>query len=191
MRESPTHAPARREKPGRSKWPRIASEALGCPAGSVLVSSTGVIGMQVDLDPVVRSMPGLVKALRPDGWQDAARAIMTTDTVEKMASAQIELGGKSRHHRRHRQRLRDDRSGYGDPSRIRLYGRRRGPGSPGPLDRASGADGSFNCITVDGDTSTNDSLIVLAGGAAGNQAHNGYQQQREPCFRRGAGRGSP
>src|SRR5208283_3409796 len=74
---------------------RIASDALGCPADSVLVSSTGVIGMQVELDPVVRSMPGLVKALRPHGWQDAARAIMTTDTVEKMASARLDLGGRS------------------------------------------------------------------------------------------------
>ena len=86
------HAPVWKEKTGLRKWPGLPPEALGCPADSVLVSSTGVIGLQVDLDPVARSMPALVRALRPDGWQDAAKAIMTTDTVEKMASAQIQLG---------------------------------------------------------------------------------------------------
>ncbi len=146
---------------------RIASEALDCHAASVLVCSTGVIGQQVDLDPVARAMPELIKALRPDGWQDAAKAIMTTDTVEKMAWAQAELGGKV----------------------VTIGGIAKGSGMIAPnmatllvfvcTDAAIGpealdhwtraaADSSFNCITVDGDTSTNDSLIVLAGGTAGN-----------------------
>ncbi|MGD0400092.1 MAG: bifunctional glutamate N-acetyltransferase/amino-acid acetyltransferase ArgJ [Syntrophobacteraceae bacterium] len=147
---------------------RIASDALGCPADSVLVSSTGVIGMQVDLDPVVRCMPRLIHSLRPDGWEDAARAIMTTDTVEKMASVHIELS---------------------ESSSVTVAGIAKGAGMIAPdmatllvfvctdaavssevLDHwtRNGADISFNCITVDGDTSTNDSLIVLASGAAGN-----------------------
>ncbi|MGA2404019.1 MAG: bifunctional glutamate N-acetyltransferase/amino-acid acetyltransferase ArgJ [Syntrophobacteraceae bacterium] len=146
---------------------RIASEALGCPAGSVLVASTGVIGMQVDLDPVARSMPSLVKALRPDGWQDAARAIMTTDTVEKMASARLDLGGRS-------VTVGGIAKGSGmiapDMATLLVFACTDAALGPEILDHwtRAGADSSFNCITVDGDTSTNDSLIVLAGGAAGN-----------------------
>ena len=147
---------------------RIASEALGCPADSVLVSSTGVIGMQVDLDPVARFMPGLVRALRPDGWQDAARAIMTTDTVEKMASARIDLGAKLS------VTIGGIAKGSGmiapDMATLLVFVCTDAAVRPEVLDHWTriGADSSFNCITVDGDTSTNDSLIVLASGAAGN-----------------------
>ena len=65
--------------------------------------------------------------------------------------------------------------------------------SPEVLDHwtRAGADSSFNCITVDGDTSTNDSLIVLAGGAAGNPPIMDIDGSREPCFWRGARSGSP
>ena len=147
---------------------RIASEALGCPADSVLVSSTGVIGMQVDPAPVARCMPALVGNLRPHGWRDAAKAIMTTDTVEKTASAKINLG-----------------AGLD----VTIGGIAKGSGMIAPdmatllvfvctdanlsaevLDywALAGANRSFNCITVDGDTSTNDTLIVLASGAAAN-----------------------
>ncbi|MEM5786991.1 MAG: bifunctional glutamate N-acetyltransferase/amino-acid acetyltransferase ArgJ [Syntrophobacteraceae bacterium] len=146
---------------------RAASEALSCDPGQVLVASTGVIGMQLRLDPLVAAMPNLVAGLRPDGWEDAAKAIMTTDLVPKMASTKVEIGGKT----------------------ITIGGIAKGSGmiapnmatllafactdadvSPDVLDywtnKAAGL--SFNSITVDGDTSTNDTLIVLASGAAGN-----------------------
>ena len=61
---------------------RIASTALGCPADSVLVASTGVIGMQLEVQPVEQSMPKLVDSLRSNGWEDAAKAIMTTDHTD-------------------------------------------------------------------------------------------------------------
>ena len=147
---------------------RIASDALGCPADSVLVSSTGVIGMQVDLDPVVRCMPELIRSLRPDGWGDAARAIMTTDTVEKMASARVELGANSSI------TIAGIAKGSGmlapDMATLLVFACTDAAVTPEVLDHwtRAGADSSFNCITVDGDTSTNDSLIVLASGAAGN-----------------------
>ena len=147
---------------------RIASDALGCPADSVLVSSTGVIGMQVDLDAVARCMPKLVHSLRPDGWEDAARAIMTTDTVEKTASTRIELGaGLSI-------TVGGIAKGAGmiapDMATLLVFVCTDAAITPEVLDHwtRAGADSSFNCITVDGDTSTNDSLIVLASGAAGN-----------------------
>ena len=147
---------------------RIASGALGCPADSVLVASTGVIGMQVELDPVARCMPGLIHSLRPDGWEDAARAIMTTDTVEKMASARIELGASTS------VTITGIAKGAGmiapDMATLLVFACTDAAISPEVLDHwtRTGADSSFNCITVDGDTSTNDSLIVLASGAAGN-----------------------
>ena len=145
----------------------IASEALGCQADSMLVASTGVIGQQVDLPSVARSMPNLVSSLRPDGWHDAARAIMTTDTVEKMACARIDLGGSTI-------TIGAIAKGSGmiapDMATLLVFVCTDAAVGPEVLDHwtRAGADSSFNCITVDGDTSTNDSLIVLAGGAAGN-----------------------
>jgi glutamate N-acetyltransferase/amino-acid N-acetyltransferase len=159
---------------------RIAAEALGCPAESVLVSSTGVIGMQIELGPVVRCMPALVGNLRPDGWRDAAKAIMTTDTVEKMASVRVDVGRS-----------------------VTVGGIAKGSGMIAPdmatllvfvctdanieakvLDHwvRAGADSSFNCITVDGDTSTNDSLIVLASGAAGNEPLTDIESSESRAF---------
>ncbi len=146
---------------------RIASELLGCPADSVLPASTGVIGMQLDTAPVLRSMPKLVQALRPDGWQDTAKAIMTTDTAPKMANARVELGSNS-------VTIGGIAKGSGmiapNMATLLVFACTDAAVSPEVLDHwtRAGADSSFNCITVDGDTSTNDSLIVLAGGAAGN-----------------------
>ncbi len=149
---------------------RIAAGALGggvSPEG-VLVASTGVIGPQILIEPAAAAMPGLVKALGPAGWEDAARAIMTTDTVPKMAHARVDLGGKL----------------------VTVGGIAKGSGmiapdmatllsfvctdvaiDPGPLRYWLGraVDCSFNAVTVDSDTSTNDTLLVLAGGRAGNR----------------------
>lgn len=146
----------------------VAARALGWTAASVLVCSTGVIGQQVKVEPVARSMAELVGSLRPDGWQDGARAIMTTDTVEKMASLRFELepgvqatiGGIAK--------------GSGmiapDMATLLVFVATDAAVAPEVLKHwtRAGADASFNCITVDGDTSTNDSLLVLAGGAAAN-----------------------
>jgi glutamate N-acetyltransferase / amino-acid N-acetyltransferase len=146
---------------------RIAGEALHGPADSVLVASTGVIGMELPLEPVIRSMPALIQRLRPDGWEDAARAIMTTDLVPKMASSRIEIGGKT-------VTVGGIAKGSGmiapDMATLLVFACTDANIAPDILDHWTrvGADRSFNCITVDGDTSTNDSLIVLAGGAAGN-----------------------
>jgi len=146
---------------------RIVSNGLHCPEDLVLVASTGVIGMQLVVEPAAGAIPGLVSSLRPDGWEDAAKAIMTTDLAAKMAHTRVEIDGKT----------------------ITVGGIGKGSGmiapnmatllvfvctdaaiAPDVLDYwvKAGADRSFNCITVDGDTSTNDTLIVLASGAAGN-----------------------
>jgi glutamate N-acetyltransferase/amino-acid N-acetyltransferase len=145
----------------------LAAKALNVSREAILVSSTGVIGRQIRLDPLVQAMPALVASLRADGWEDVSRAIMTTDTVPKTAVARVALGGKE----------------------VTIGGVAKGSGMIAPnmatllvfvctdaaveqnvLDHwvRYGADHSFNCITVDGDTSTNDSLIVLANGHAEN-----------------------
>jgi len=160
---------------------RIASEALGIPAESVLVSSTGVIGMQVELDPVSRCMPDLVRSLRPDGWGDAAKAIMTTDTVPKIANTDVDLeagtvtiGGIAKG------------SGMIAPNMATLlvFACTDAAVSPEVLDywTRAAADNSFNCITVDGDTSTNDSLVVLASGATGNQPITDIESGESQAF---------
>ena len=123
--------------------------------------------MQLEVEPVARSLPELVAGLRVDGWDQVARAIMTTDTVPKLASAQVEIGGKL----------------------VTIGGVAKGAGMIAPnmatllafvgtdavIEKEvlehwvrAAADASFNAITIDGDTSTNDSLLVLAGGAAAN-----------------------
>jgi glutamate N-acetyltransferase/amino-acid N-acetyltransferase len=133
----------------------------------VLVASTGVIGEQLDLTCFEKHMAGLVGALRPNGFEEVSQAIMTTDTVPKSAVREVALGGIP----------------------VKLIGLAKGAGMIKPnmatmlafvlTDAAISAEllqgmlaeagaRSFNRITVDGDTSTNDSLFVLASGAAGN-----------------------
>ncbi len=146
---------------------RLTAKALESAPEKILVASTGVIGMQLEVEAVARALPELVAGLRPDGWAAAARAIMTTDTVPKLAGTQVEIGGKP----------------------VTIGGIAKGAGMIAPnmatllafvcTDAAieteileswvrAAAASSFNAITIDGDTSTNDTLLVLAGGAAGN-----------------------
>jgi glutamate N-acetyltransferase/amino-acid N-acetyltransferase len=152
---------------------RLAEAALGLPPDSVLVMSTGVIGHPMPMERVGAGIRMAAASLSPRGGADAARAIMTTDLVPKEALVQVEIGGRL----------------------ISLGGMAKGSGmihpslaSPGPhatmlslivtdaavspdalntaLERAVAA--SFNRISVDGDTSTNDTVLLLASGGAGN-----------------------
>lgn len=147
---------------------RLAAQALRTTPEKVLVASTGVIGMQLAVDVVGQALPELVARLRADGWAEAARAIMTTDTVPKLASTRVEFGDKL----------------------VTIGGIAKGAGMIAPnmatmlgfvatdaviarpvlqsLLKAATAT-SFNAITIDGDTSTNDTLLVMAGGTAGNE----------------------
>lgn len=148
----------------------LVSEAVGCDAADVLVASTGVIGVQLPLQPLERVLPSAVAGLSRDGAHDAARAIMTTDTFSKECAVSFD----------------GDAIGY--PGRtFRVGGMSKGSGMIMPnmatmiavittdapvlasdlRDALKAAvDVSFNKITVDSDTSTNDTCFAMASGAA-------------------------
>ncbi len=140
---------------------------LDINANQVLPFSTGVILEPLPVDKVIAGMPAAISNLKEDNWLNAAEAIMTTDIVAKGTSRQIQLGGQT----------------------ITITGISKGSGMIHPnmatmlgyiaTDAAVSqtavesmihyaVNKSFNCITVDGDTSTNDSLIVMATNQAGN-----------------------
>jgi glutamate N-acetyltransferase/amino-acid N-acetyltransferase len=139
------------------------AERLGLDAGQVLLCSTGVIGVPIPMDKLVAGLDPLVAALSPAGGEAAARAILTTDLVEKQISLEASLGGRS----------------------VRIGGMAKGSGMIHPdmatmlgyLSCDAGVPAetwqamvgravrrSFNAITVDGDTSTNDTFLAFAAG---------------------------
>jgi glutamate N-acetyltransferase/amino-acid N-acetyltransferase len=139
---------------------------VGCPVEQVLVASTGVIGVGLPMDKVRGGLPAAFNALGADRGPEAARAIMTTDLWPKESAARISIGGRD----------------------ALIGGMAKGAGMIEPmmatmlgfvttdaavpkalLDRAlrEAVDRTFNAITVDGDSSTNDCVLLLASGASG------------------------
>ncbi len=146
----------------------MTEQFTGIPASDVIVASTGVIGQPLSTEPMEKAMPDLVSLLSYEGSTDAAHAIMTTDVALKEIAVEFELGGKT----------------------CRLGGIAKGSGmihpnmatmlvfvttdvaiSPEMIKTALTEDvaDSFNMISVDGDTSTNDMLSIMANGLAGNK----------------------
>ena len=144
---------------------RAIAQALGCPRNEVFMASTGVIGQPLDWEKITAVVPALIKNGREDNWSAAAGAIMTTDTFPKMATRQAKIGEKT----------------------VTINGFLKGSGMIAPdmatmlgfvftdakvpagvLQKllADAADKSLNCVTVDGDTSTSDTLLLVATGAA-------------------------
>jgi len=141
----------------------LAGELLGVPEGAVLNASTGIIGVPLPMDKIEAGVRDAVAALSESGWESASQAIMTTDTVPKTSAYEFEVGGKT----------------------VRIGGMCKGAGMICPnmatmlcfittdasisaklLREAlvSSVERSFNSLTVDGDMSTNDSVILLANG---------------------------
>ena len=142
------------------------AEQGSCWAEEVLPFSTGVIGMQLPVEKITAALPEAFSKLSVDGWLEASRTIMTTDTVAKAISKQVEIFGET----------------------ITITGIAKGAGMIHPnmatmlayvatdalieKDKLQDVlkavtEETFNCITVDGDTSTNDSLVVMATGSSG------------------------
>jgi glutamate N-acetyltransferase/amino-acid N-acetyltransferase len=141
---------------------RAAAKAIGAKAEEVLPASTGVIGVELDGRLIIDALPGLVAGLSADRFEDAARAILTTDLVMKTAFAEVRgarIAGMTKG------------SGMIQPRMATTLGFVMTDAVIAPdalriaLKRAS--EKTFNRISVDGDTSTNDTLAVLANGASG------------------------
>jgi glutamate N-acetyltransferase/amino-acid N-acetyltransferase len=142
------------------------AKLLGCAPEQVLPYSTGVIMEPLPVEKIIAGMPQAIGNLKADNWFDASQAIMTTDIVAKAVSKQVQIGGKT----------------------VTVTGMSKGSGMIHPnmatmlgyiaTDAAiaqpllqqmvsEAANRSFNCITVDGDTSTNDALMLIATGKSG------------------------
>lgn len=146
---------------------KLTADVLGIEPYEVIVASTGVIGQVLPIEPIEAGIKPLADGLSYDGNDKAANAIMTTDTVDKQAAVEFEIGGKV----------------------CRLGGMAKGSGMIHPnmattlnfittdvsisvpmLQKALGevVETTYNCLSVDGDTSTNDMVAVIANGLAGN-----------------------
>ena len=143
-----------------------AAATLGIDAGRVFTSSTGVIGEPMPHERIIAALPGLKAALSDAAIADAARAIMTTDTFPKGASARVDIGGRT-------VTIAGIAKGSGmiapDMATMLVYiftDARIGHGALQSMVTAL-TDRTFNCITVDSDTSTSDTLLVAATGASG------------------------
>ena len=142
------------------------AERVGCRPEEVLPFSTGVIGESLPLFRVVTGLPAALAALRPDGWAEAAHGIMTTDTRPKWASRRLHLAGRD-------VTVTGIAKGAGmicpDMATLLAFVATDAAVDPALLHRilTDAVADSFNAITVDGDTSTNDSCLVLATGQSG------------------------
>ncbi len=157
------------------------ARALGCAADDVLVASTGVIGVELDANAIAAAAPSLAGRLAEDRLGDAARAILTTDTFAKAASRDTEIAGTP----------------------VRVTGIAKGSGMiapnmatmlafvltnanlPAPVLHellARAADGSFHSTTVDGDTSTSDTLLLLASRQADHEVIDAPDDPRLEAF---------
>ncbi|WP_407149252.1 bifunctional glutamate N-acetyltransferase/amino-acid acetyltransferase ArgJ [Bradyrhizobium sp. ORS 86] len=144
---------------------QIAAKAVGCSTGEVFLASTGVIGEPLDATKFNGVLARLAETATPDHWMDAAKAIMTTDTFPKVATATVKLG----------------------KAKVTINGMAKGAGmimpdmatmlsfifTDAPLSAAvlqsllkTGVEDTFNAVTIDGDTSTSDTLLAFATGAA-------------------------
>jgi glutamate N-acetyltransferase/amino-acid N-acetyltransferase len=147
---------------------KAAARAVEVPVGQVLPASTGVIGVELDPHRIIRALPELVSALDESRFSDVSHAIMTTDTMPKMAFAELPLNHDV----------------------IRIAGMAKGSGmihprmattlgfvmtdavvSPTHLRKSlvSATERTFHRLTVDGDTSTNDTLVLMANGSVGTR----------------------
>ena len=145
----------------------LVEKHTGVPAGDVVVASTGVIGQVLDIAPIASGMEQLCAGLSEDGSAEAAAAIMTTDTVKKEVAVEFTLGGKTC-------RMGGIAKGSGmihpNMATMLVFITTDAAISAAMLQKALSTDiaATFNMLSIDGDTSTNDMVTVLANGMAEN-----------------------
>ena len=146
----------------------LVQQHLGVKASDVVVASTGVIGQVLDITPIANGMAELTEGLSYDGGMNAAQAIMTTDTCPKEIAVEFTLGGKVC-------RMGGIAKGSGmihpNMATMLVFITTDAAISPEMLQKALSGDiaNTFNMLSIDGDTSTNDMVTVLANGLAGNE----------------------
>ena len=149
------------------KMSALAAKALGISSEDMIVASTGVIGQPLSIAPIAAGLPELVAGLSPEGGKAAAEGVMTTDTVMKEVAVEFTLGGKTCH-------LGGIAKGSGmihpNMATMLVFLTTDAAITPAMLQKALSGDiaGTFNMLSIDGDTSTNDMVTVLANGLAGN-----------------------
>ncbi|OGI49909.1 MAG: bifunctional ornithine acetyltransferase/N-acetylglutamate synthase [Candidatus Muproteobacteria bacterium RIFCSPHIGHO2_12_FULL_60_33] len=140
---------------------------LGCGAAEILPFSTGVIGERLPRERIVAGLPSCLASLNQNGWAEAAHGIMTTDTLPKGSSRQVKIGSRT-------VTVTGIAKGAGmirpDMATMLAFVATDAAVAPPALQACVSAavNQSFNRITVDGDTSTNDACVLLASGATGN-----------------------
>lgn len=150
------------------KMSALIADELKISADDIVVASTGVIGQPLNIEPIAKGIPALAASLSEDGSDMAAEGIMTTDTVKKEIAVEFEIGGKIC-------RIGGIAKGSGmihpDMATMLVFITTDAAISSQMLQKALSADitETFNMISVDGDTSTNDMVTVLANGMAGNE----------------------
>src|SRR5258706_3690298 len=143
----------------------IAAKALGCSPNEVFLASTGVIGEPLDATKFDGVLGSLAESAAPDEWMNAAKAIMTTDTFPKVATATVKLG-------KVQVTINGMAKGAGmiapDMATMLAFVFTDAPIAAGALQSLlkSGVEDTFNAVTIDGDTSTSDTLLAFATGAA-------------------------
>jgi len=144
---------------------QIAAKAVGCATSEVFLASTGVIGEPLDATKFDGVLADLAGSATPELWMDAAKAIMTTDTFPKVATATVKLG-------KTKVTINGMAKGAGmiapDMATMLSFIFTDAPLSPAVLQSLlkSGVEDTFNAVTIDGDTSTSDTLLAFATGAA-------------------------
>jgi glutamate N-acetyltransferase/amino-acid N-acetyltransferase len=162
---------------------KATARALDCGEHDVLLASTGVIGEPLPAERITRHLDTLADDLTPGGWDQVARAIMTTDTFPKGSHATAEIDGTT-------VTLAGVAKGSGmiqpDMATMLAFAFTDADIAPAALQTllAEVTERTFNCITVDGDTSTSDTLLLAATGRAGNAAVTHAQDPRLADFRR-------
>jgi glutamate N-acetyltransferase/amino-acid N-acetyltransferase len=153
-----------------------AAKLFGCPAAEVFPSSTGIIGVPLPAEKLVAAMPAMAASMGAefDHFEDFSQAILTTDTIEKTAFAHLDVAGPDGTKREVRIAAACKGSGMIHPQLIPhatmlVYILTDGAVEPAVLDGylRHAIEVSFNRISVDGDTSTNDTVLLLASGASG------------------------
>lgn len=154
------------------KMARIAAQAVGCDEAEMLVASTGVIGQPLPLDVLKSAIPRAAAGLAPEGWDDAAEAIRTTDTHAKVASTRFGVDGRFF-------TIQGIAKGSGmiEPNMATMLSflATDAPIAPQTLRSMLRrvCDATYNCLSVDGESSTSDTVVLMASGAAGGPTLRG------------------